>query len=73
MCSFYYLVKNDSERASRSAFFDIIKRFESGKSAKHHDGCGCGCRRAKIFKRELKRLSNNKDGVSQRKLAGRFQ
>ena len=44
------------------------------KNAKHQSGGG---RSAKIFnkqaKKTLKRLVNNKDGMSQRKLAGRFK
>ena len=58
----------------RTTIYDIINRFESGKNAKHQSGGG---RPAKIFnkqaKKKLKRLVNNKDGVSQRKLAGCFQ
>jgi len=63
-----------SEGEKRTTIYDIINRFESGKNAKHQSGGG---RPAKIFnkqtKKKLKRLVNNKDGVSQRKLAGRFQ
>ena len=63
-----------SEGEKRTTIYDIINRFESGKNAKHQSGGGLS---AKIFnkqdKKKLKRLVNNKDGVSQRKLACRFQ
>ena len=63
-----------SEEEKRTTIYDIINRFESGKNAKHQSGGG---RPAKIFNKQankkLKRLVNNKDGVSQRKLACRFQ
>ena len=52
----------------------IINRYESGKPTNHQQGGG---HPAKFFnqkaKKEFKRLVNNKDGVSQRKLACRFQ
>ena len=63
-----------SEGEKRTTIYDIINRFESGKNAKHQSGGG---RPAKIFNKQankkLKRLVNNKDDVSQRKLAGCFQ
>ena len=63
-----------SEGEKRATIYDTINRFESGKNAKHQSGGG---RPAKIFnkqaKKKLKRLVNSKDGVSQIKLAGRFQ
>ena len=63
-----------SEGEKRTTIYGIINRFESGKNAKHQSGGG---RPAKIFnkqtKTKLKRLVNNKDGVSQRKLAGCFK
>ena len=63
-----------SEGVKRTTIYDMINRFESGKNAKHQSGGG---RPAKIFnkqiKKKLKRLVNNKDGVSQRKLAGCYQ
>ena len=59
-----------SEGALRSTIFDMIKRFESGKSAKHHSG---GLRPDQKAEKELGRLVNYKDGVSQRKLASLFQ
>ena len=63
-----------SEGEKRTTIYDTINRFESGKKAKHQFGGG---RPAKIFnkqaKKKPKRLVNNKDGVSQRKLAGCFQ
>ena len=63
-----------SEGESKSTIYNIINRSESGKPSKHQQGGG---RPAKIFnqkaKKKLKRLVNNKDGVSQRKLASRFK
>ena len=55
-----------SEVEKRTTIYDIINRFDSGKSAKHHSGGG-------VLRKKLKRLVNNKDGVSQRKLAGCFK
>ena len=63
-----------SEGEKRTTIYDRINRFESGKNSKHQSGGG---RSAKIFnkqtKKKLKRLFNNKYGVSQRKLAGYFK
>ena len=54
-----------SEGEKRTTMYDIINRFESGKNAKHQSGGG---RSAKMFnkqtKKKLKRLVNNKYGVS---------
>ena len=54
-----------SEGEKRTTIYDIINCFESGKNAKHQSGGG---KSAKIFnkqtKKKLKRLVNNKDGVS---------
>ena len=62
-----------SEREKRTTICEKLI-VESGKNAKHQSGVG---RPAKIFNKQaqkkLKRLVNYKDGVSQRKLAGRFQ
>ena len=62
-----------NEVASRGPIFDMIKGFESEKSAKHDVG---GIRLVNIFnkkaKQVLKRLVNNRDGVSQMKLASHF-
>ena len=63
-----------SKRQKRTAIYGIINRFEAENNAKHQSGAG---RPAKIFnkqaKKKLKRLVNNKDGVSQRKLADCFK
>ena len=63
-----------SEGELKSTIYNIINRFESRKPSKHQQGGG---RPSKIFnqkaKKKLKRLVNNKDGVSQRKLASRFK
>ena len=63
-----------NEGESKSTIYDIIKRFESGKSAMDKKSSG---RPLKIFtkraKSTLKRLTNNKCGISQRKLARRFK
>ena len=62
-----------SEGEKHTTIYDIINRFESEKNTKHQSGGG---RPAKILnkqaKKKLKRLVNNKDGVSQRKLPGCF-
>ena len=62
------------EGESKSTMYNIINRSESGKPSKHQQGGG---RPSKFFnqkaKKKLKRLVNNKDGVSQRKLACRFK
>ena len=59
---------------SKSTINVIINRSEYEKPSKHQQGGG---RPAKIFnqkaKKELKRLVNNKDGVSKRKLVCCFQ
>ena len=60
---------------NRSTLFEIIERFESGNSAKHH--ARDGGRPDNIFnqtdKKELGWLVNNKDAFSQRKLASRLR
>jgi transposase len=63
-----------SEGVSKSTIYDIMKRFESGASVYDKKSSG---RPPKIFtkraKAKLKRLTNNKSGISQRKLASRFK
>ena len=57
------------EGEKRTTIYDIINRFESGKNPKLQSGDG---RPTKIFNKQakkIKRLVNNKDGVSQIKLA----
>ena len=59
-----------SERQKRTTIYDIINRIESGKNAKHHSRGGLPAKNFnKQAKKKFKRLVNNKDGVSQRKLA----
>ena len=62
-----------SEEEKRTTIYDMINRIESVKNAKHQSGGGW---LAEVFnkqtKKKLKRMVNNKGGVSQRKLAGRF-
>ena len=57
----YFISKGEK----RTTIYDKIIRFETVKNAKHRSGGG---RPAKIFKKQakkkLKRLVNNKDGVS---------
>ena len=63
-----------SEGEKRTTIYDIINRFESGKNEKHQSGGGWTAKNFnKQTKKKLKRLVNNKDDVSQRKHAGRFQ
>ena len=62
-----------SEGEKRTTIYYIINRFESEKNAKQQTGGG---RPAKIFNKQakkLERLATYKDGVSQRKLADRFE
>ena len=56
-----------SEEEKRTTIYDIINRFESGKNAIRQSGGG------RNRPKKLKRLVNNKDGVSQRILAVHFQ
>lgn len=62
-----------SEGESKSTIYDIINRHKSGKSVMDKKRPG---RPARIFIKRatstLKRLTNNKTGISQRKLAKRF-
>ena len=63
-----------SEGRPKSTIYDILNRNESGKSAMDKKSSG---RPAIIFTKRatstLKRLTNNKSGISQRKLAKRFE
>ena len=63
-----------SEGIPRSTVYDILHRCASGESVLDRKSTG---RPPKIFikkfKSSLKRLTNNKSGVSQRKLANRFK
>ena len=63
-----------SEGKPKSTIYDILKRYESGKSVMDKKSSG---RPARIFTKRatstLKRLTNNKSGISQRKLAKRFE
>ena len=63
-----------SEGVSKSTIYDILRRCDSGRSVLERKRSG---RPPKIFtkraKTALKRLANNKSGISQRKLASRFK
>ncbi len=62
-----------NEGSSKSTIYDILRRFDSGGSVLDKKSSG---RPPKIFTNQaksiLKCLFNNKSGVSQRKLARRF-
>ena len=63
-----------SEGVSKSTIYDILRRCDSGGSVLDRKSSGLP---PKIFtkkaKSSLKRLVNNKSGISQRKLASRFK
>ena len=63
-----------SEGIAKSTLYETLNRYESGKGAKDEKISG---RPAKIFTNKgiskLKRLTNNKSGISQRKLARHFK